>query len=184
MRTSERPQEPWDSFLKALDEATDEIVRLDCIGGFVVTQYYGMDRPTLDVDVVELAPREIGAALAALAARGGALSQKHSIYLDRVAVASLPEDYESRLTEMFPDAYRHLRLMAVDPYDLVLSKLERNGRKDREDVRFLAKAIPMDVGILRDRYEKEMRRQLGVPQREDLTLKLWIEMIEEDRGLR
>jgi hypothetical protein len=31
-------------------------VRCDCIGGFVVTQLYGMDRATVDVDVIELAP--------------------------------------------------------------------------------------------------------------------------------
>ena len=182
MRLPERPQEPWDSFLKALDDAADETVRLDCIGGFVVTQYYGMDRPTADVDVIEVAPSEIGRALTSLAARGGALAQQHSIYMDRVAIASLPEDYEERLCEMFPGAYQHLRLMALDPYDLALSKLERNGRKDREDVLFLARTMHLDVQTLKDRYEREMRWQLGVPGREDLTLKLWIEMIEEDRA--
>jgi hypothetical protein len=34
---------------------------------------------------------------------------------------------------------------------------------------------------LKERYEKELRWQLGNPQREDLTLKLWTEMIEEER---
>jgi len=51
---------------------------------------------------------------------------KHKIYLDYVGVAKVPEDYEDRLTEMFPGAYRHLRICALDPYDLALSKLERN----------------------------------------------------------
>ena len=41
---STRPPEPWDSFLKDLDAAVDAPVRLDCIGGFVVTQLYGLDR--------------------------------------------------------------------------------------------------------------------------------------------
>jgi len=36
--------------------------------------------------------------------------------------------------------------------------------------------------ILKDRYEKELRWQLGNPEREDLTLKLWTEMIEEERS--
>ena len=182
MRLPKRPDEPWDSFLKALDEAANETVRLDCIGGFVVTQYYGRDRPTADVDVIELAPREVGLTLSAFAAQGGTLAQQYSIYMDRVAVASLLEDYEVRLSDMFPGAYKHLRLMALDPYDLALSKLERNGRKDREGVLFLARTMHLDVRILLERYEKEMRWQLGVPQREDLTLTLWIEMIEEDRA--
>ena len=83
---------------------------------------------------------------------------------------------------MFPNAYQHLRLMAVDPYDLALSKLERNGQKDRDDVRFLARSVPLDLDILKQRYQTELRWQLGVPEREDLTLKLWLEMIQEDRG--
>jgi hypothetical protein len=54
MPSSSRPLEPWNSFLKELDSAMNTIVRLDCIGGFVVTQLYGLDRPTADVDFVEL----------------------------------------------------------------------------------------------------------------------------------
>jgi hypothetical protein len=38
-------------------------------------------------------------------------------------VATHPDSYESRLTEMFPDIFRHLRLLALDPYDLALTKL-------------------------------------------------------------
>jgi hypothetical protein len=181
MPSTKRPPEPWDSFLKDLDAAVDTPVRLDCIGGFVVTQLYGLDRPTADVDVIELAPREAAETVMALGLRGGALSMKHLVYLDRVAVAAIPEDYEDRLVEMFPDAYRHLRLMALDPYDLALSKLQRNGQKDRDDVRFLAWSVPLDLDILERRYTTELRWQLGVPQREDLTLQLWIEAIQEDR---
>ena len=57
MLSSNRPPEPWNSFFRELDEAVDTTVRLDCIGGFVVTLLYGLERPTADVDVVELAPR-------------------------------------------------------------------------------------------------------------------------------
>ena len=46
---------------------------------------------------------------------------------------------------MFPGAYRNLHLMALDPYDLALSKLERNSQKDRDDVRFLARRVPEDM---------------------------------------
>jgi len=35
--------------------------------------------------------------------------------------------------------------------------------------------------VLKERYQKELRRQLGNPEREDLAVGLWIEMIEEDR---
>jgi hypothetical protein len=48
-------------------------------------------------------------------------------------------------------------------------------------VKYLARKIPFDLDLLRDRYLKELRPLLGNPEREDLTLRLWIEAIEEDR---
>jgi hypothetical protein len=72
-------------------------------------------------------------------------------------------------------------LFALDPYDIALTKLERNSSKDREDVKYLARRIPFDLNVLRERYEKELRGYLFVPEREDLTLALWIELIEEER---
>jgi len=183
MSPSSRPPEPWDSFFKELDEAVDTTVRLDCIGGFVVTLLYGLERPTADIDVIELAPRAAAETMMELGIRGGPLHQKYRIYLDRVAVAAIPESYEDRLVEMFPGAYRHLHLMALDPYDLALSKLERNSQKDRDDVRFLARTVPFDLDILQERYATELRWQLGVPKREDLTLQLWLDAIREDRGI-
>ena len=99
-----------------------------------------------------------------------------------MGVAKVPEDYEERLTEMFPGAYKRLRICALDPYDLALSKLERNIQRDRDDVKHLAHFVPLDLKILAERYQKELRWQLGNPEREDLTLKLWTEMIEETRG--
>ncbi len=51
MSTSAIPPEPWNAFLRDLDEAVPGRTRLDCIGGFVVTQLYRLSRPTADVDV-------------------------------------------------------------------------------------------------------------------------------------
>ncbi|MGD0830438.1 MAG: hypothetical protein ABR907_05810 [Terracidiphilus sp.] len=70
-------------------------MRLDCIGGFVVTLLYGLERPTADVDVVELAPHAAAEIMMELGIRGGPLHQKYRIYLDRVTVAALPESYEA-----------------------------------------------------------------------------------------
>ena len=52
--------EPWLSFLRELDAAVDEEVRLDCMGGFVVTLMYGFSRPTGDVDILEITPATAG----------------------------------------------------------------------------------------------------------------------------
>lgn len=174
--------EPWLSFLRELDSMAHEDVRLDCMGGFVVTMVYGFSRPTGDLDVLEIAPAEVGRSMLALGMRGGSLHKKYKIYLDHVGVAHVPEDYEDRLTEIFPGTFQHLRLLALDPYDLALSKLERNIQRDRDDVLHLARTVPLDLKVLKDRYQKELRWQLGNPAREDLTLQLWIDAIEEERS--
>lgn len=174
--------EPWFSFLKELDALATETVRMECIGGFVVTVLYGLSRATADVDVLEITPRSAADAFSEVAMLGGPLFEKYGLYLDRVTVAQPPYEYESRLQEMFPETFRHLRLMALDPYDLALTKLERNIERDRNDVRYLARTVPLDLDLLRERYQTELRPYLGNPKREDLTLKIWIEAITEDRA--
>ena len=104
------------------------------------------------------------------------------MYLDLITVATYPENYAERLSEVFPGAYQRIRLLALDPYDLVLAKLERNLQRDRDDFAYLAKTVSLDLAILRDRYADEMRGYLGIPEREDLTLQLWIDIAEELRS--
>jgi U3 small nucleolar RNA-associated protein 14 len=72
--------------------------------------------------------------------------------------------------------------MALDRYDLALSKLERNNQRDRDDVKYLARTVPFDLAVLKERYEKELRGRLGNPTREDLTMTLWLEAIGEERA--
>ena len=48
-------------------------------------------------------------------------------------------------------------------------------------MKYLAKIVPLDLEVLQSRYQIELRWQLGNPEREDLTLRLWIEAIEEER---
>jgi hypothetical protein len=174
--------EPWFSFLKELDELATTTVRLNCIGGFVVTMLYGLGRTTGDLDVLEIAPKCAATAFAKVAMRDGVLHLRYGVYLDHVTVVMPPYEYQSRLREMFSGTFRHLSLMALDPYDLALTKLERNYPRDRSDVRHLARTVPFDLNILRERYITELRPYLGNPTREDLTLQLWIEDIEEVRA--
>ena len=88
-----------------------------------------------------------------LAGRGSKLAVKYKVHLQHVTVATMPED----------------------AYDLVLSKLERNSPKDQGDVEYLAKAVPLDPKILRDRYEKELRPNLMARENwHDGTLEMWI----------
>jgi hypothetical protein len=176
------PPEPWHSFLKELDALAIGTVDFQCMGGFVVTQLYGLNRSTGDLDVLSIAPVEQRKEFLEKAGRGSALHKKYKIYLDYVGVASIPYEYESRLVEMYPGVYRRIRLFALDPYDIALSKLCRNIARDREDVRHLANQVPFDLQLLRRRYTDELRPDLlGVPENQDAILNLWIEMIEQDR---
>jgi hypothetical protein len=147
-----------------------------------MTVLYGLARTTADVDVLNLVPREQAGIICKLAREGNPLHRKYGIYLEIVGVANVPEDYETRLTEMFPGVFRNLHLMALDPYDLALSKLERNNQRDRDDVKYLARTVPFDLAVLKERYEKELRGRLGNPTREDLTMTLWLEAIGEERA--
>jgi hypothetical protein len=176
--------EPWLAFLLDIDALVDEEVNLHCLGGFVVAEVFGLGRATADFDVLSIAPANVGKQVLQAAGRGGSLHRKHKVYLDHVSVTHVPEDYEERLRPIFRERFKRLRLFALDPYDLALSKLERNSAKDRADVFHIARAVPLDLKILRDRYERELRWQMGIPEREDQTFNLWIEAIEEERSTR
>jgi hypothetical protein len=145
---------------------------------------YGLSRTTGDLDVLEIAPKSAGNAFAKIAMQGGELHQRYKVCLHQVGVAQPPYEHESRLREMYPGVFRNLRLMALDPYDLALTKLGRNIERDRSDVRYLARTVPFDLNILRERYTTELRPYLGHPAREDLSLQFWIDDIEEDRASR
>ena len=173
--------EPWWSFFTDIDATITEQVDLHCLGGFVLTVLYDAPRSTADVDVIAITPRTEIEPLMRFAEQGSELHRKHKVYLQLVGVVTVPDGYEERLREIFPGSFKRLRLLALDPYDVALSKIERNTQRDRDDVRHLARTVPFDLTKLRKRYHAELRPYLGNPDREDLTLQLWIEAIEEER---
>ena len=174
--TSPEPPAPWREFLREVDASLAEPIALHCLGGFVATVRYGLGRATADVDYVEIVPFDKLTVLQRLAGPGSALARKHGLYFQHVTVASLTESYGDRLTALFPGQLRHLNLFALEPHDLVLSKLGRNSPVDREDVAHLARTVPLDPGLLRARYAQELRPiAIGNLERLDATLDMWIE---------
>src|SRR5215469_11381098 len=166
---------PWREFLGELDEALSEPVELHCIGAFVISLLYGLPRPTGDVDYISVVPRNRIEELERLAGRESKLARKYKVYLQHVAIATMPEDCESRLTDMFPGRFEKLKIFAPDPYDLALSKLERNSPKDQGDVAYLARTVPLSAEVLQERYERELRPNLMARQSwHDATLKMWL----------
>ena len=173
----ERPPEPWHSFFAEIDRGLDQPVELHCIGGFAIAMLYGLPRPTVDVDCLTVIPAAETAPLLSLAGEGSALYKKYGVYVQHVGIVTVPEDYGGRLTLMFPTAFRRLLLLGLEAHDLALSKLERNSSRDREDVKYLSRAAPLDLAVLENRYQSELRPYLVNTERHDLTMCLWLEML-------
>jgi hypothetical protein len=153
-----------------------EPLDLHCGGGFVFAYFYGLPRNTADIDYYAAIPANLN--LDELAGKGSSLHMKYKVWMHRAALMNLPEDYESRLTEMAPGEFKNLRLLVPDPYDCILSKLERNSEKDRDDVEYLFRSRRLDAQALRERYRKELRPYLARQEWHDATLKLWIDIFE------
>jgi hypothetical protein len=150
-------------------------VELHCIGGFVVSMLYGLPRPTADIDYVAAKPKSLIEELERLTGRESKLAASYHVYLQHVTVATMPEKYESRLAGMFPGRFKKLKIFAPDPYDLALSKLERNSPKDQADFEYLANTVPLKAKILQGRYDRELRPNLMARQSwHDGTLKVWL----------
>lgn len=179
---SERMPEPWFSFLSEIDRAATEPISLQCIGGFAVSLFCGISRPTSDIDVIEVTPTESTPWLARTAGEGSALHKKHKVYVQIVTVATVLYTYEERLTRIFKGQFQKLRLFVLDPYDLVLSKLTRNVEVDFEDAKHLVRSQNLDLALLEARYKDELRPYVTGPlERHDLTMQLWLAAFREER---
>ena len=83
---------------------------------------------------------------------------------------------------MSPGQFKHLKLLVPDPYDCILSKLERASPKDRDDVDYLFRSQKLDARVLRERYKTELRHNLiGNIEWHDQMLELWIEIFDAPR---
>ncbi len=177
-RSSSPIPEPWGRFLEALDSLLTEAVDLHCIGGFAVTMQYGLSRTTADIDVLAAIPAGRLSELQRLAGEGTALHRRFQVYLQPVRIVTYPENYETRLTRMWPaHPFARLELFALEAHDLALTKLERNSDVDRQDVQALARGSFINEAALRERYATEYRPNLVSGQeKHDLTLELWVDM--------
>ena len=100
----------WSAFLKEVDEILAAPVELHCLGGFVLAASYGLPRPTGDLDYITAIPLHGLPNLEETAGRDSAQAGKHKLYFQHVTVADVPEDYESRLIQLFPGHFSRLGL--------------------------------------------------------------------------
>jgi hypothetical protein len=178
MRAEIAPVEPWRSFLADLDALLKGPVELRCLGGFVVTQQYGIGRETSDIDFLGVLAQSPEDNIETLAGLGSQLHRKHRLYMQYVGIATPPADYASRLIHMFPSApWKRLKLFGLEATDIAFAKLERNAERDREDFLRLVHAGYIDREVLKQRYVDELRpKMLNRISWHDKTLELWLEM--------
>lgn len=90
----------------------------------------GADR---HLDILSIIPHMALGEISAIAGRGSILQKKHRVRIDYVQVANYPDNSESRLIRIFP-IWSNLRLWALEPHDLALTKLTqfrtRHARRD------------------------------------------------------
>jgi hypothetical protein len=70
-------------------------------------------------------------------------------------VANYPDGYEERLLPAFP-IWSTLKLWALEPHDVALTKLERSIDRDIRDVMYLAHAGLIQRDTLVARFETEL----------------------------
>lgn len=173
--------EPWHSFLKQIDEDIGSETVFHCFGGFAIASLYGLPRPTEDVDIVSAVVRDRYNQLSGFAGKGSLLHKKYGVYLDLVGtVATLPDDYADRLIEIKRSSFESLRIFAMEPNDIVLTKVSRNYPKDIHDVEYLAKVAKLDVELLQKRFNEEVSHLvIGPPERTQNNLDLYVRIISE-----
>lgn len=173
-QTSISLPKPRPDFLREVDAGLSRTVNLHCLGAFVLVALYGIPRYTGDLDYIEVLPPEAANEVEKIGGRGSALNKKHKLFLQSVGIADLPEEYESRL-QVIQLKLDKLELWALDPYDLLLSKVPRNSPKDQDDAKYLISKLKLRFETFEDRWKHEMAPRISNRDRHDLTVELWKE---------
>jgi hypothetical protein len=85
MPSNLRP-EPWKSFFSEIDASLEKEVVLHCLGGFVMTMLYGLDRPTADVDILPVGSNAATESLIGFGRRRFTTSQEITKSISRLLV--------------------------------------------------------------------------------------------------
>ena len=87
-----------------------------------LTFFYGLPRTTDDIDYFTSIPANLN--LDEIAGQDSPLYKKHKVWLHRVGVANLTDDYAVRLKDMAPGQFKNPKLL-VRTLTIAFSKIER-----------------------------------------------------------
>lgn len=121
---------------------------------FLQTDYI---RGTKDADILEMSdlPKKIWEQLRKIAGKGSDLAKSHRLYVDLVGpgLAFLPVPPLFHPLDALNKRLRHFCLQALDPVDVVVSKLKTFRAGDLDDIRAMADRDLLNPNRLVERFE-------------------------------
>jgi hypothetical protein len=155
-----------EDFFRDLDRRwplpTAEPVTLRLLGSTALLLQTTYERGTKDSDILETAETTpaLQAALIALAGKGTELGKRHRMYLEFLGPAFpfLPEEPQWHPVGRFTSAFEHFRLEALDVVDVVVAKLVRFHKTDRDDIAAMADRELIDPDRLLERFRSAVTR--------------------------
>ncbi len=137
-------------FLEAVDAALSRRAQVVVIGGAAAALHYGFAGGTRDIDTWTAVGRELAAAVKRAREATGL-----DVPFERSGIADGPFDLESRLERALP-GLKKLKVMVPEKHDLVLMKVIRGAEHDLEGIEGIHRLAPLGLGLLVERYEREM----------------------------
>lgn len=166
---------PVDDFFRDLDRswplAAGAAVSLRLLGSTALILQTSFRRGTKDGDILEtdqITP-EIGSALLAVAGKGTDLHQRNRMYLEFVGSAFpfLPVEPIWHSVSSVPQ-HQHFRLEVLDVVDVVVSKLARFHKTDRDDIAAMAELELIEPHRFAERFRSAVQRWWHDSRADDL----------------
>jgi Nucleotidyltransferase of unknown function (DUF6036) len=144
------------SFIRAVDRHLSDKVEILVIGGAAAALGYSAGVHTADVDVFEL--RHGSAKALAHAAEAARQETGLAVSVGAAAVASLPDEFESRVRSVRGLQLKKLSILIPDKYDIALSKTVRGYPHDIDAIEGIHAHHRLSPRTLVARFESELMK--------------------------
>lgn len=144
------------SFIRAVDRHLTEEVEILVIGGTAAVLGYNAGVHTADVDVFEL--RRGSAGDLGQAAERARQETGLAVSVGAAAVASLPDEFESRIRSVRGLQLKKLSILIPDKYDIALSKTVRGYPHDLDAIEGIHTHHRLSAKTLVARFEAELMK--------------------------
>jgi len=147
-------------YLQEIDNKLDRPLEVTIIGGAALILKYHHVRVTYDIDILNAPDARM---LSSFVEQHKALNEKYKIPIHVIDSSFFPvtDDFLEKRVRYAEDAFKNLKVLILDLYDLILSKLDRCNSKDRDDIQWLKENFIIDVERLIKAYQEGRRNALN-----------------------